>query len=249
MSQDLQIAGHGLTGYPLAGDGHGSVTAPEGAGEHVQAVVFVRPDIAMSWQRRGTAVPDDRKQQLLAVERIIRLNEWFMRVLGAVRACELPDAYVGGGVIRTIVWDYLHGYAVPSPLADVDVGFFNPLDLSPARDRIVEAQLRAALPEVPWQAKNQAAVHLWYERVFGYAVPPLTSSQEAIATFPETVTSIGVRLLLDGNLEIVAPCGLDDLLHMILRRNPRRVTVERFRQRLAEKTILEKWPRVRIVDG
>jgi len=36
---------------------------------------------------------------------------------------------------------------------------------------------------------------------------------------------------------------------MILRRNPRRVTVERFRQRLAEKRIQAKWPRVQVVDG
>jgi len=36
---------------------------------------------------------------------------------------------------------------------------------------------------------------------------------------------------------------------MILRRNPRRVTVERFRQLLAEKRIQAKWPRAQVVDG
>jgi len=36
---------------------------------------------------------------------------------------------------------------------------------------------------------------------------------------------------------------------MILRRNPRRVTVERFRQRLQSKRILEKWPLVPVIDG
>ena len=195
------------------------------------------------------AVSVAARDQRAIVEDIIRSNAWFMSVLAAVRACNPPDWYVGGGAIRTIVWDYLHGYAAPTPLADVDVGFFDPLDLSPARDEAVETELRAMLPGVPWQAKNQAAVHLWYERVFGYAVAPLTSSAEAISTFPETVTSVGVRLLSCGSLHVVAPCGLDDLLNMILRRNPRRVTVERFRQRLAEKRIQAKWPRVQIVDG
>jgi hypothetical protein len=172
-----------------------------------------------------------------------------MGVLAAVRACDPPDWYVGGGAVRTIVWDYLHGYAVPTPLADVDVAYFHPRDLSPARDEAVENALRAVLPGVPWQAKNQAAVHLWYERVFGHAVTPLTSSLDAIGTFPETVTSIGVRLLPDGRLIVVAPYGLDDLLNMVLRRNPQRVTIELFRRRLAEKRISEKWPHVLVIDG
>lgn len=183
------------------------------------------------------------------LEQILLGSTWFMAVLAAVRACNPPDWYVGGGVIRSVVWDSLHGYVKPTPLADVDVGFFDPADLNPERDKRVEAALSALRPDVPWQAKNQAAVHLWYERVFGYAVAALHSTEEAIGTFPETVTSIGVRLRPDGELEVVAPCGLDDLLHMVLRRNPRRVTVERFRQRLAEKQICEKWPRARVIDG
>jgi uncharacterized protein len=105
------------------------------------------------------------------------------------------------------------------------------------------------LPDIPWQAKNQAAIHLWYADEFGYAVEPLTSSEDAIGTWPETATSVGVRLLPDDTLLIAAPHGLDDLLNMVLRRNPRRVTVEFFRQRLENKKIREKWPRVQVIDG
>jgi hypothetical protein len=36
---------------------------------------------------------------------------------------------------------------------------------------------------------------------------------------------------------------------MMLRRNPRRVTVDLFRQRLQSKWIREKWPRGQIVNG
>jgi hypothetical protein len=42
---------------------------------------------------------------------------------------------------------------------------------------------------------------------------------------------------------------LDDLLQMVLRRNPRRVTVELFHRRLHDKKICEKWPRVQVVEG
>jgi hypothetical protein len=45
---------------------------------------------------------------------------------------------------------------------DVDLGFFDPDDLSPQRDAEVEAALRERAPDLPWEAKNQAAVHLWH---------------------------------------------------------------------------------------
>ena len=92
-------------------------------------------------------------------------------------------------------------------------------------------------------------MHLWYAEVFGQVVPPLHSAAEAIATWPETATCTAVRLLPDDSLHIVAPFGLDDLFQMILRRNPARVTIEQFQQRLQSKQIVQKWPQVRVVDG
>jgi hypothetical protein len=58
-----------------------------------------------------------------------------------------------------------------------------------------------------------------------------------------------VRLIPHDAVLVAAPLGLDDLFQMILRRNPRRVSVELFRQRLREKAIQQKWPRVRVIDG
>ena len=180
---------------------------------------------------------------------IIRSNDWFMTVLKVVRDCNPPDWFVGGGIIRNIVWDYLHGYTNPTPVNDVDVAFFDGKDLGPECDRAIQDQLLGRLPDVPWEATNQASVHLWYEKVFGYPVTPLKSSEDAIASWPETVTSIGVRLLPNDKFIVVAPFGLDDLFHMILRRNPNRITIELFRQRVREKEIQKKWPRVLVIDG
>jgi hypothetical protein len=184
-----------------------------------------------------------------ALEGILCANTWFSEVLTAVRDCAPPDWYVGGGVVRNVVWDHLHGYTRPTLLNDVDVAFYDPHDLSPERDRAVQDQLCDRLPSVPWEATNQAAVHLWYEEAFGYAVPPLRSTEEGIGTWPETVTSMGVRLLWNDQLLISAPCGLDDLFQMILRHNPRRVSIEQYRRRVEEKQIRQKWPQVRVIDG
>jgi hypothetical protein len=196
---------------------------------------------------KGTRMEEHEYQRKLC--QIIRASDWFMQVLVAVRDCDPPDWFVGAGALRNLVWDRLHGYSAPTPIADIDVAFFDPTDLTPERDWALQEQLRSRLPGVPWEATNQAAVHLWYEQAFGYPVPSLLSSGDAIGTWPETATSIGARMFLNGDLLVVAPCGLADLFNLVLRRNPRRVTVAQFRLRTGEKEIQRKWPHVQIIDG
>jgi len=180
---------------------------------------------------------------------LLSQNEWFMDVLRAVRTCDPPDWFVGGGVIRNIVWDHLSGYLNQTSIKDVDVAFFDGSNLTPQCDQEIQSALQRILPSVPWEAKNQAAVHLWYERVFGFPVEPLVSSSDAIATWPEPATCVAVRLLENNDIMVVAPYGLNDLFNMVLRRNPRRITEEIFLDRLLKKAPLEKWPKTKIVYG
>src|SRR5258708_13607320 len=131
-----------------------------------------------------------------------------MSILETVRRCNPPDWLVGAGVIRNLVWDHLHQYQTPTPLADIDVIFFDPQDVRPQRDRMVQQQLARRLPHVGWEATNQAAVHLWYEDVFGFSVPALHSSEEAVGTGPETATSVAVQLLSTWEIYIRPPFTL-----------------------------------------
>jgi uncharacterized protein len=170
-----------------------------------------------------------------------------MDTLLAARQVGPPDWLIGAGAVRNVVWDYLHGFSEPTPLADLDLAFFDSTDTSEDRERQVEEALKTQLPEVRWEARNQAAVHLWFPRKFGYEVEPFGSTAEAIASWPETATAVAVRLNEDDDLTVVAPWGLGDLLGMVHRRNPARVTVEEYERRLATKRIAERWPRVTIV--
>ena len=112
----------------------------------------------------------------------------------------------------------------PASVADVDVAFFDPDDLSPERDPRL-AQLTRQAPDLPWEATNQAAVHTWYAAYFGGGeVEPLSSTADGVATWPETATSVAVRLDDVDRLEICAPYGLDDLLGLVWRPNWRRVS-------------------------
>jgi uncharacterized protein len=178
---------------------------------------------------------------------VLRRAPHLMRALTAARDADPPDWLISAGALRDAVWDDLHGRPPTAMPRDIDLGFFDPADLTAARDQAVEDDLRARAPGLPWEAKNQAAVHLWYPERFGLDVPPFRSTAEAVATYPETATCVGVRLLADDDMLVVAPHGLDDLFDCICRHNPTRVSANFYEQRVAAKGWRTRWPRMRYV--
>ena len=179
---------------------------------------------------------------------LARATPWFMQALVQVRALRLPAWCIGAGAVRNLVWDALHGYAIPSAVADIDVAWFDADDAAPERDAALQAQLHTAAPEMPWEVTNQAGVHRWFEGHFGHAVAPLRSLEEAVASWPEYATAVGLRLDEDDHLHVIAPHGLADLFAMVVRRNPARVSVETYRERVANKRYSQRWPRVAVFD-
>lgn len=179
---------------------------------------------------------------------IARDSAWFMEALHAAREVLAPLPWcIGAGAVRNLVWDHLHGRAQqPSAHSDIDAVFFDDTDLSSARDVELQARLATLAPSLPWEVTNQAGVHLWFEACFGHAVAPLSSLEEAVASWPEYATAVGLRLEADEQLTVIAPLGLMDLFEMRVRRNPRRVSVATYRQRLAQKNYAARWPGVRI---
>ena len=168
-----------------------------------------------------------------------------MEALRVARDVGPSDWLIAAGAIRDAVWDDLHGRPLTAMPRDVDVAFFDTSDLTPDGDRRVEEALRERAPHLPWQARNQAAVHLWYPRRFGIEVQPFRSCAEAIETFPETASCVGVRLLVDDDMLVVAPHGLDDLFACVCRHNPARVSARFYERRVGEKGWRDRWPRMR----
>lgn len=169
---------------------------------------------------------------------------WFSRALDAAAASGLPDAWIGAGVIRDIVWGHLAGGFTPASVKDIDVAFFDPDDLGPTRDEAAEKALQAQA-DMPWEATNQAAVHTWYHRYFGGApVAAFRDIHEAVASWPETGTCVAVRRTEQG-LDVCAPHGLADLLDGVWRRNPARVSVRLSQIRLADHQ--RRWPQLTVI--
>lgn len=181
------------------------------------------------------------------LRRLLLGDDRFVEILRAVRDLDLPEAVVGAGAVRDLVWDTISGRRGPAEFRDVDVAYFDASDLSPHVDKHAEERLAGRLAGYRWDVKNQAAVHLWYEQSFGIPVEPLPTLEAAVATWPETATATAVRLEDDGHLSVIAPFGLDDLLGMVWRHNPVRATRAAYLKRLDEKQPQRRWPQVRII--
>jgi uncharacterized protein len=164
-----------------------------------------------------------------------------MAVLRAVRALALPDWAVGAGFVRSAVWDHLHGFAAPTQLADVDVLYFEPADLSPEREGALERRLAAAMPGVPWSVRNQARMHL------RNGDDPYADTEDAIRNWLESATCVALRLAADDSLTVIAPHGLADLLDLKSRPTPRgRAGYAAYLARMRRKDWPSRWPRVRV---
>jgi hypothetical protein len=162
-------------------------------------------------------------------------------VLDAVAALALPDWAIGAGFVRNAVWDRLHGNAASTPLNDVDVLYFDPGDVAPARDEALERRLVAALPGVPWSVRNQARMH----RRNGDA--PYKDTEDAMRHWLESATCVAVRLETDGRLGILAPFGLDDLLALRSRPTAQgRARSADYLARMRRKDWPARWPRVSV---
>lgn len=180
---------------------------------------------------------------------ILDTSAWVRDILVLLAACPGPDLWLGAGTLRDLVWDTRFGDGFdPTRLRDVDVVYFDPDTAQVDHGERLEAELGNERPDVPWDVKNQAAVHLWYEDRFGVKVPPLQSIEDAVATWPEYATCVAVRLARDQHLELLAPHGLTDLLGGVWRRNPRRVTVDEYHLRLARKRPTDRWPDITVVE-
>ncbi|WP_100227828.1 nucleotidyltransferase family protein [Cupriavidus basilensis] len=177
---------------------------------------------------------------------IARESTWFRPALVAVRSLNLPSWCIGAGAVRNLVWDSLHDFQAPSALSDIDVAHFDASDLSAERDAEIQRRLTNIHPS-PWEVTNQAAVHTWFEATFGHSVVPLDSLEDAVASWPEFATSVGLTLRDDDSIDVIAPHGLDDLFSMVVRRNPTRVSVDTYRRRIEQKQYQRRWPRATVV--
>ena len=181
-------------------------------------------------------------RDLADIARLLEAHVDLHALLLHVESLVLPDCWIGAGLIRNAVWDALHGRAADASRPnDVDVVFFDPADTSEERDYALESRLRSLASSVPWQVRNQARMHL------RNGDAPYRDTSDAIASWPETATAIAARTV-NGNVEVIAPHGIADLIGLIVRPTPafaHKISI--YRERIGSKDWSDRWPRLTFV--
>lgn len=159
---------------------------------------------------------------------IVRATPTTWEVLRTVRGLDLPDWMIFSGAVYQPVWNALTGRDPAYGIKDYDVAYHDDSDTSyEAEDVVIQRVAAAFAPPLRdlVEVRNQARVHLWFEKKFGAdePYPPLEDSAAALKRFVATAFCVGVRLEADDSLSVWAPFGLEDLFAMRLRPNPLRV--------------------------
>jgi hypothetical protein len=161
------------------------------------------------------------QEQQAALVSIIRSEDWLMDALRKARTLGVEDDWIVAGAIYNTVWNRLTGRPSLHGIKDIDLFYFDPSDLSyEAEDRIIRRgdTLFAGSP-VPVEIRNQARVHLWFGRHFGFEIEPIRDCRDSIGRFASIGYCIGVRLGDEDNIEVFAPYGLADLFSFRIRPN------------------------------
>jgi uncharacterized protein len=177
------------------------------------------------------------------LEAALRQNKSLWEILEGFDEVGLPDDWLVAGSIAQTVWNLACGQPAEFGIKVADLVYFDARDLSSEAEADNEKRLRNFFSQVPLKldVKNEARVHLWYERSFGYPIPPYSSTAEAIATFPTTATAIGVRRDA-GKFQCCAPFGLDDLFQLVVRPNKKQITQRIYENKISRWRSI--WPRL-----
>lgn len=186
-------------------------------------------------------------EQLVHLRAALERNPTLMKVLARASTLGIPNYYLAGGSLSQSIWNAVTNQPAETGIADYDLVYFDASDLSyEAEDTIIQAgaKLFADIP-IPVEIKNQARVHLWYEKKFGVACPQHRSVEAAIDSWATTSAMIGVRVLLDGTWKVYAPRGLSEFFTLVVRPHATVATRAAYEKKVARWR--QFWPSLKVV--
>ncbi|WP_342215863.1 nucleotidyltransferase family protein [Mesorhizobium sp. L-8-3] len=147
-----------------------------------------------------------------------------------MRCLGLPQCFLTAGCLFQTVWNLRSSRPAQADIKDYDIFYFDNSDLSwDAEDEVIQ-QAKALLSDlqVSIEVKNQARVHLWYEKRFGGSYPQLRSSKDGIDHFLISGTCVGIDVSTG---ELYAPNGVQAAWNGVLEINPKNARPDLFRKK------------------
>jgi len=196
----------------------------------------------MSDHLRLSGRPFELQREALVA--MIRDEPVLMEVLSGI--ADLPEGLVVAGALYNLAWNRLSGRAPLYGIADIDVFYFDPSDLSYEAEDVVIRRLEARFAHLPLpvQVRNQARVHLWFEGKFGAPFTPLGSAAEMLGRYSAKTHSVAARLV-DGEIDLLAPFGLDDIFSFRVVPNYALANQPGYEKKAAR--VQATWPEVTVV--
>jgi hypothetical protein len=156
----------------------------------------------------------------------------------------LRECHLTAGCLFQAIWNQRSGKDPGWGVKDYDVFYFDDRDLSWEAEDVVIRDVQALCADlgVVVEVKNQARVHIWYERRFGAAYPQLSSARDAIDRYLVSCTCVGIEVATN---DLYAPDGLYDLYEGVLRVNPRNQQSQRFHEKAESYRV--RWPWLTVV--
>lgn len=197
--------------------------------------------------RLGTPYSASEEERLDTLGQILSSVPHVMQILQTIRDMQLPDAWLVSGAIYQTVWNVMTGRPHFHGIKDFDIIYFDGTDLSyEAEDKVIK-QVEAALPDIAnlLETRNQARVHLWYEKRFGRTYRPLDCAMDSLTTYAARTHAVAARMTRTGELLIQAPFGLANLFAMRLVPNYVQPNEQTYVEKAAR--MKELWPELTVL--
>ena len=186
------------------------------------------------------AYNQDLNDQIDCLERFLKQSEAIKNILKLAPKLRMPNWYLGAGCIAQTVWNMQHGFSLTHGIKDYDLVYYDSSDISYEGENFYLRKGKELFEDIPGdvEIKNEARVHLWYKKHFGYSIEQYKSIKDAINTWPTTATSVAVKYDDKGKFIVYAPYGLNDLFGMIVRPNKTQITKDIYLKKI------ERWTRI-----
>ena len=194
----------------------------------------------MTHLRFANATPEAQMEEL---RRIIKASPVLMRTLKAAQKMSLPDWWIVSGAVYNQVWNDLTGRAEMYGVKDIDIFYFDEDTSWDAEDAVIKRGETLFGDTPPVEIRNQARVHLWYKDHFGRDCPQYRNSRHGIDHFACKTHCVGVSF--DGDLDIYAPFGLNDIFSFRLTPNTALDNRETHEAKAARQSAL--WPELEVI--
>jgi hypothetical protein len=186
----------------------------------------------------------------LSLDKQINLLSEFVMTIDEIpkileKIVNIPNAWVGAGIIFQNVWNIMHDYELNTYIKDIDVLYWDDNDLSWESENTIICSLTesSSTIDIPFDVKNIARIHLWYEQRFGISIAKYRSVQDSISTWPVMGACMAMRLR-EGNLEFIAPYGFQDMFSLRVRPNKVLVNQQIYEDKVGKWK--EQWPKLSI---